>query len=106
MRASSPGRAGLMGDDGWSLGVSLDPADIAGLLLEMVVPKLSDGGAVFILERGHRMMQNICSGDTGQHVRMQFDVSGCHREQQELLRQLQASTVLGSAISLGYVERE
>ena len=53
MRASSPGRTGPVGDDGRSLGVSLDPADIAGLLMEMVVPKLSDGGAVFILERGH-----------------------------------------------------
>jgi Stage II sporulation protein E (SpoIIE)/GAF domain len=53
VRASYPGRTGPMGDDGRSLGVSLDPADIAGLLMEMVVPKLSDGGAVFILERGH-----------------------------------------------------
>ena len=42
-----------MGDDGRWLGVTLDPSDIAVLLMEMIVPKLSDGGAVFVLERGH-----------------------------------------------------
>ena len=32
--------------------VSLEPADITGLLLEMLVPKFTDGAAVFVLERG------------------------------------------------------
>jgi hypothetical protein len=59
-----------------------------------------------ILERRHRMMQNVLSGSTGQHVRLQFDVSGCNRDQKALLRELQASTVLGSATSLGPVELE
>jgi putative Mg2+ transporter-C (MgtC) family protein len=59
-----------------------------------------------ILEREHRMMQNVESGSTGQHVRLQFDVSGCNREQKALLRELQASTVLGSVTSLGPVELE
>jgi putative Mg2+ transporter-C (MgtC) family protein len=59
-----------------------------------------------ILEHGHRMMQNIVSGNTGQHVRLQFDVIGCHREQHELLLRLKASTVLGSVTSLGPVEAE
>jgi putative Mg2+ transporter-C (MgtC) family protein len=59
-----------------------------------------------ILETHHRMMQNVSSGNTGQHVRLQFDVEGCNREQRELLRQLKASTVLQSAVSLGRVERE
>jgi putative Mg2+ transporter-C (MgtC) family protein len=59
-----------------------------------------------ILESAHRLMQNAVSGDTGQHVRMQFDVEGRSSEQKELLRQLKASSVLGSAISLGRVERE
>lgn len=59
-----------------------------------------------ILEGEHRMMQNVVSGNTGDHVRLQFDVSGCNREQKELLRQLKASTVLGSATSLGPVELE
>jgi putative Mg2+ transporter-C (MgtC) family protein len=59
-----------------------------------------------ILETHHRMMQNMLSGNTGQHVRMQFDVDGCSREQKELLHQLKASTVLQSAFCLGRVERE
>jgi putative Mg2+ transporter-C (MgtC) family protein len=59
-----------------------------------------------ILEDRHRMMQNVLSGNTGQHIRLQFDVSGCNRDQNELLRDLKASTVLGSAASLGPVELE
>lgn len=59
-----------------------------------------------ILETHHRMMQNVLSGNTGQHVRLQFDVEGCTREQKELFRQLKASTVLQSAIALGRVEHE
>jgi putative Mg2+ transporter-C (MgtC) family protein len=59
-----------------------------------------------ILESEHRMMQNAVSGSTGQYIRLQFDVIGCHREQNELLRRLKASTVLGGAISLGPVELE
>jgi len=59
-----------------------------------------------ILEHRHRMMQNIMSGSTGQHVRLQFDVSCCNRDQKEVLRELSKSSVLGSAISLGPVELE
>jgi len=59
-----------------------------------------------ILESHLQLMQNVASGSTGQHVRLQFDVEGCNREQQELLRQLQRSTVLRSAVSLGRTERE
>src|SRR5271154_3648171 len=59
-----------------------------------------------ILEHEYRMMQNVVSGSTSQHVRLQFDVSGCNREQKSLLRELRASTVLGSATSLGPVELE
>jgi putative Mg2+ transporter-C (MgtC) family protein len=59
-----------------------------------------------ILESHHRLMQNINSGSTGQHVRLQFDVEGCSSEQGEYLRQLKASTVLQSVTSLGRVARE
>ena len=59
-----------------------------------------------ILEHRHRMMQNVLTGSTGQHVRLQFDVSGCNREQKELLRDLKASSLLGSVTSLGPVELE
>jgi putative Mg2+ transporter-C (MgtC) family protein len=59
-----------------------------------------------ILESHHRLMQNMNTGNTGQHVRLQFDVEGCNREQKQLLRELKASTVLSSVTSLGRVERE
>ena len=59
-----------------------------------------------ILEAYHRMMQNVLTGNTGQHIRLQFDVEGCTREQKELFRQLKASTVLQTAVSLGRVEHE
>jgi putative Mg2+ transporter-C (MgtC) family protein len=59
-----------------------------------------------ILESHHRLMQNVVSGSTGRHVRLQFDVDGCNREQKEMLRHLKASTVLQSVTSLGRVERE
>ena len=59
-----------------------------------------------ILEPYHRLMQNVLTGETAQHVRLQFDVEGCSGEQEALFRQLEASTVFGSAISLGRVEHE
>jgi len=59
-----------------------------------------------ILEQHHRLMQNVATGSTGAHVRLQFDVEGCNREQKDLLRRLRASRVLAGATSLGHVERE
>jgi putative lipoic acid-binding regulatory protein len=59
-----------------------------------------------ILEAEHRMMQNVISGSTGQYIRLQFDVSACRREQDELLRRMKTSAVLGGVISLGPVELE
>jgi putative Mg2+ transporter-C (MgtC) family protein len=59
-----------------------------------------------ILETQKRLMSNVATGNTGQHIRLQFDVEGCNRDQKDLLRRLQASTVLDSAVSLGRVERE
>jgi hypothetical protein len=59
-----------------------------------------------ILERGHRMMQNVVTASTPEHVRLQFDAEGRHREQDELLGLLKQSPVFGSVVSLGPVERE
>lgn len=59
-----------------------------------------------ILESHHRLMQNVLTGETTEHVRLQFDVEGCSGEQEDLFRQLKASTVFGHATSLGRVERE
>lgn len=59
-----------------------------------------------ILEHRHRMMQNVLTGSTSQHVRLQFDVAGCNRDQKELLQEMKASPVLGNVTSLGPVELE
>ena len=59
-----------------------------------------------ILERYHRLMQNMLTGNTGQHIRLQFDVEGRNSEQRELLHLLKASTVLRSVTSLGRVDHE
>ena len=61
--AGHPGRARRAdsGADKRWLGVSLETDDVAGLLMEMIVPKFSDGGAVFVLERGQE-------GNSGQLV--------------------------------------
>lgn len=59
-----------------------------------------------ILESQHRLMQNVAIGNTGQHVRLQFDVEGCNRDQKQLFGQLKSSTILGSVVWLGPVERE
>lgn len=59
-----------------------------------------------ILEPRHRFMKNACNANTGQHVRLQFDVDGCNREHKELLQQLRASKILLSATCLGRVDPE
>jgi len=59
-----------------------------------------------ILESHHRMMQNLLTGNTGQHVRLQFDVAGCNREQKQLLQQLKTSAVLRGVTCLGRVDAE
>ena len=59
-----------------------------------------------ILEPEHRMMLNVCSAKTGDHIRLQFDVEGKRREQERLLQQLKQSSVFGSVTSLGPVDRE
>jgi hypothetical protein len=52
------------------------------------------------------MMQNIQVAATRQHVRMQFDVEGTRKLQDEVLRELQKSSVLQSVVPLGPVQTE
>jgi putative Mg2+ transporter-C (MgtC) family protein len=75
--------------------------EVAGRSLEEITNEVNR-----ILERDHRMMQNVVTGSTGEHLRLQFDVAGCNREQQKLLQQLKASRAFDSVTSLGPVERE
>ena len=93
---------------------ALGHLEITFNLKQLVVSYEVTGGSVEeitqevnrILEREHRMMRNELTADTGQHVRLQFDVDGCNQEQQELLRLLKASPVFGSVDMLGPVDRE
>src|SRR5579863_7864731 len=88
-------------EETFNLKVLLSSYEVTGSSVEEISNEVNR-----ILEKYHRLMQNVNSGSTPQHIRLQFDVEGCNREQQEFFRLLKASTVLGSATSLGRVERE
>ncbi len=85
----------------FNLKTLLNSYEVTGASVEVITQEVNR-----ILERQHRMMQNVLSGNTGHHVRLQFDVSGCNREQSNLLLALKASPVLGSVTPLGPVELE
>jgi putative Mg2+ transporter-C (MgtC) family protein len=85
----------------FNLKTLLTSYEVTGASVEEVTQEVNR-----ILERSHRMMQNVESASTTQHVRLQFDVSGSSREQRELLRDLKCSSVLGSVTSLGPVVLE
>ena len=88
-------------EENFNLKILLSSYEVTGGSVEEISTEVTR-----ILETHHRMMQNVVSGNTGQHVRVQFDVEGCSREQKQLFQQLKASTVLQSAVWLGRVERE
>jgi putative Mg2+ transporter-C (MgtC) family protein len=88
-------------EENFNLKVLLTSYEVTGGSVEEISTEVTR-----ILETHHRMMQNVLSGNTGRHVRVQFDVDGCSREQKEFLHQLKASTVLQSAFCLGRVEHE
>ena len=88
-------------EENFNIKLLLSSYEVTGASVEEISQEVNR-----ILETHHRMMQNMTSGNTGQHVRVQFDVEGCNSEQKELLRVLKASKVLQSAVSLGRVEHE
>lgn len=88
-------------EENFNVKLLLTSYEVTGASVEEVTQEVDR-----ILETHHRMMQNVLTGNTGQHIRLQFDVEGTTREQLQLLHQLKASTVLQSAVSLGRVERE
>ena len=88
-------------EETFNLKLLLSSYEVTGASVEEITNEVNR-----ILEPHHRLMQNVSSGSTGQHIRLQFDVEGCNRDQKDLFHQLKASTVLLSASSLGRVERE
>ena len=75
--------------------------EVTGASVEQITQEVNR-----ILERQHRMMQNIMTASTGHHMRLQFEVPGCDRDQKILLRELRASNMLESVTLLGPVEVE
>ena len=58
------------------------------------------------LECIHGMMENVHVAETRQHVRLQFDLEGTRKEQQQVLQALKQSSVLESVVPLGLVQPE
>ena len=85
----------------FNLKTLLNSYEVTGVSVEEISREVNR-----ILEHKHRMMQNVECASTGQHTRLQFDVAGCNRDQNELLRELKASPALEGVTSLGPVELE
>jgi len=58
------------------------------------------------LECIHAMMENVHVAETRQHVRLQFDLEGTRKEQEQVLQALKRSSVLESVVPLGMVQPE
>ena len=52
------------------------------------------------------MMENVQVAETRQHVRLQFDLEGNDKEQDQVLQALKKSSLLESVIPLGPVQPE
>lgn len=88
-------------EETFNLKVLLSSYEVTGPSVEEISNEVNR-----ILERHHRFMQNAISGNTGKYVRMQFEIEGCNRDQRQFFEELKASHILGTATSLGRVERE
>lgn len=58
------------------------------------------------LECIHAMMENVHVAETRQHVRLQFDLEGTRKEQEQVLQALKHSSVFESVVPLGMVQPE
>jgi len=88
-------------EETFNLKVLLTSYEVTGTSVEEVSVEVNR-----ILELTHRMMLNVESASAGNHIRLQFDVEGCNREQLELLGRLKASPAFGAVHKLGLVERD
>lgn len=88
-------------EETFNLKLLVSSYEVTGATLEGVSNEVNR-----VLESHHRLMQNVMTGYTGSHVRLQFDVEGCYREQKQLWSELRASSVFNSVTPLGRVERE
>ena len=58
------------------------------------------------LESIYRMMENVQVAETRQHVRLQFEVKGTRKQQQQVLQALKHSSMFESVVPLGPVQPE
>jgi putative Mg2+ transporter-C (MgtC) family protein len=58
------------------------------------------------LECVHAIMENVQVAETRQHVRLQFDVEGTRKEQEQVLHALKDSPAFESVVPLGMVQPE
>jgi putative Mg2+ transporter-C (MgtC) family protein len=59
-----------------------------------------------LLEPIHAIMENVQSAATKQHIRVQFELAARQKEHERFARDLQSSSILQSAVSLGPVYPE
>jgi len=75
--------------------------EVAGRSADEITPEINR-----ILESVHAMMQNVQVASTQQHVRVQFELEGTRKDQDQVLRGLKQSPVFESATPLGPVHTE
>jgi putative Mg2+ transporter-C (MgtC) family protein len=75
--------------------------EVAGRSADEITPEINR-----ILESVHAMTQNLQIAATPQHVRVQFQLEGTRKDQDQVLRGLKQSPVFASATSLGPVHAE
>jgi putative Mg2+ transporter-C (MgtC) family protein len=85
----------------FSIKLSVNTYEVTGASPDVIQAEVN-----LALERVHAMAQNLQVASTRQHVRLQFDVEGTRKEQEEVLRTLKKSLVLESVIPLGPVQTE
>jgi putative Mg2+ transporter-C (MgtC) family protein len=75
--------------------------EVAGRSADEITPEINR-----ILECVHAMMQNVQIAATQQHVRVQFELQGTRKDQDQVLHGLKQSPVFESATALGPVHAE
>ncbi len=88
-------------EDRFNLKLAVHTYEVTGSSADVITAEVNR-----VLECIHAMTQDVQIAATQQHVRLQFDLEGTHREHGEVLRALRQSSVLGSVIPLGPVQPE
>jgi putative Mg2+ transporter-C (MgtC) family protein len=90
---------GIEDRHGWKLQSHV--YEVTGRSAEEITPEVNR-----ILEPVHGMMDNVQVAATSQHVRLQFELDGTHKDHERVLSALRQSSILGNVVSLGAVNSE